>query len=1014
MPTATVLNFLISAPTILATDSLSTVATWLADHPCEQVVVLNEHQRPIGWVRSLEVLTVAWRRNASPSSNHTEDYGIPPDLMRSLPSVTNSELALELGRQGMAAPLPDTIAIVDPEGCYLGLLNQTEFWRFIALQPSASTKPPESPAWPIPLDPSPTALLVQVLDHLPLPLMLQTSSGTVIAQNQIWQRQIGEVPHLRSNLQTVKQAATDPSILAHPWESEQFSSLRQPSLSLASIAQGYQVTKGGDVLSANQCRIDADTNTCICVCPTSDGSNRLWQFTTVSLGDVRSPDYDAAYDSLWLVLAQDYTEQQRVGQELAAKNADLIQLNRLKDEFLACISHELKTPLTSILGLSSLLKDQAIGAMSDRQARYAQLIYQSSRHLMLIVNDILDLTRIETGQMELILEPVNLEVVCHRAYEQVTQGHGGPSNPLHQEGEDDPTASCPSIQVTIRTDQACLLADELRLRQMLANLLSNAMKFTTASGAVGLEVEDWGHWLAFTVWDTGMGIPADKQHLIFQKFQQLEQPLTRSFEGTGLGLVITQRLARLHGGEVTFTSKEGEGSRFTILLPVVPPQAKQTLDPAEAAVILPHKRSSNNRLMLVMESVPQLLDDVTYHLGKLGYQVAIARSGTEALEKTRQLQPAMVFLDPVLPQLSGWDVLTLLKSDDDTSHIPIIAMTTQAESQRAESAGVDGVLSLPIDGEALEQLMDQQLAIATPADQYPSLTVLHLGQPSPWTEIALADPDWVPPSPEADDRSPVLDLNHLLHPYHCRVLEVDDIDQADVLSRVWRPDVVLLSDRAADPVAYFQQIQDCSYLSTLPMITLTAELTQAANQYPEITVFPCLDPAAPVSPMSRDAGIPTLLEVIRVATGTYWTPHVLVVDVTTTGETPLLQPPLQYLQQSGLASVIAQSPTEMAQALQQKSGDLLLLCTDTLAFNPALVQVIQILEQAPIRPPVLVWQQAGRQGQRSASPEFWSETQTLRQRLDAIAAQMLPLDILVEDVILRIQSTLGQQYSQSQ
>ncbi|MGB3517417.1 MAG: hypothetical protein WBA43_13265, partial [Elainellaceae cyanobacterium] len=93
MPTATVLNFLIAAPTILATDSLSTVATWLADHPCEQVVVLNEHQRPIGWVRSLEVLTVAWRRNASPSSNHTEDYGIPPDLMRSLPSVTNSELA---------------------------------------------------------------------------------------------------------------------------------------------------------------------------------------------------------------------------------------------------------------------------------------------------------------------------------------------------------------------------------------------------------------------------------------------------------------------------------------------------------------------------------------------------------------------------------------------------------------------------------------------------------------------------------------------------------------------------------------------------------------------------------------------------------------------------------------------------------------------------------------------------------------------------------------------------------
>ncbi|HEY9818095.1 MAG TPA: hypothetical protein V6D20_20170, partial [Candidatus Obscuribacterales bacterium] len=201
MPTATVLNFLISAPTILATDSLSTVATWLVDHPCEQVVVLNHKKQPIGWLRSLDVLSVAWRRQGVfPPSSHTDNYGIPPDLMRSLPLVTNSELALELGRQGMAAPLPDTIAIVDPEGCYLGLLNQTEFWRFIALQPAASTRPPESPAWPIPVDPSPTALLVQVLDHLPLPLMLQTSSGTIIAQNQIWQRQIGEVPHLRTNL----------------------------------------------------------------------------------------------------------------------------------------------------------------------------------------------------------------------------------------------------------------------------------------------------------------------------------------------------------------------------------------------------------------------------------------------------------------------------------------------------------------------------------------------------------------------------------------------------------------------------------------------------------------------------------------------------------------------------------------------------------------------------------------------------------------------------------------------
>jgi signal transduction histidine kinase/CheY-like chemotaxis protein len=1002
MPTATVLDFVMPAPTFVSTDSLSAVVARLMKQSYDQWVLLNDQRQPTGWIRSVELLKLGWNHHLQPGRSR---IGIPTELVRSLPLVCDTESVYDLRNLGDTTPLPEAIAIVDREGCYLGLLNQAEFWRFIAAQGLETASKSAASAWSRPVDPSPTALLVQVLDHIPLPLMLQTSSGAVIAQNNVWQERIGDVPYLYQTLQGMEAHPhlTDTTPNPCPWVMGQGPS-RQPTGSPST-------PKPSRPLKPSQCRLNRDTNTCVCVCPTAEGLDRLWQFTTVSLGDGRSLHQDSAYDLLWLVVAQDYTEQQRVGQELAAKNADLIQLNRLKDEFLACISHELKTPLTSILGLSSLLKDQSIGAMSDRQTRYAQLIYQSSRHLMLIVNDILDLTRIETGQMELMLEPVNLELVCHRAYEQVIQSHSAIVPERTAEGTEDIPAY-PTIEVDIRTSQACLLADELRLRQMLANLLSNAIKFTTDPGRVGLEVEDWGHWLAFTVWDTGIGIPADKQHLIFQKFQQLEHPLTRRFEGTGLGLVITQRLARLHGGEVTFISKEGEGSRFTILLPVVPPQAAQSLDPEESAAILPHRRSPNNRLILVMESVPPLLDDITYHLGKLGYKVAIARSGTEALEKTRQLQPAMVFLDPVLPQLSGWDVLTLLKSDDDTSHIPVIAMTTQAESQRAEAAGVDGVLSLPIDSDALERLMSQRLAIVPPvSEHYPQLTVLHLGQPNPWSELDLPEADWDASWQLASGRSPLPDLNQLLHPYHCRVLEVDDIDQADVLSRVWRPDVVLLSDGTADPMDYVQQVRDCAYLSNLPIITLTPELTQAANQCPDLGVFPCLDPAARVTGPNRDEAIPALLEVIRVATGMYWTPHVLVVDVNSTAEVPSLQPPLQYLQQSGIASVRAHSPTEVSQALDQQSGDLLLLCTNTLSFNPALVQVIQVLEQATIRPPVLVWIQQGRQ-YHVVSPESWLETQTLRHRLEAIAAQILPLDSSVEEVMLRIQRTLGEQYAQ--
>jgi signal transduction histidine kinase len=244
-----------------------------------------------------------------------------------------------------------------------------------------------------------------------------------------------------------------------------------------------------------------------------------------------------------LVLAQDLTEQQQLARELTAKNADLVQLNRLKDEFLACISHELKTPLTAVLGLSTLLKDQTLGELNNRQVRYAQLIYQSSRHLMAVVNDILDLTRIETGQLELLFEPVNIEAVCRRAFEQAKQAR----MIEHKMGEP-LTEDVLDAQFTLEIEPGLdvLVADEIRLRQMLLNLLSNALKFTEIGHPIGLKVNHWGGWIAFTVWDTGIGIAAEKQHLVFQKFQQLENPLTRQFEGAGLGLVLTRRLARLH------------------------------------------------------------------------------------------------------------------------------------------------------------------------------------------------------------------------------------------------------------------------------------------------------------------------------------------------------------------------------------------------------------------------------------------------------------------------------------
>lgn len=259
------------------------------------------------------------------------------------------------------------------------------------------------------------------------------------------------------------------------------------------------------------------------------------------------------------LITRDITQQKQFEAELAAKNLELERASRLKSEFLANMSHELRTPLTSILGFSSILQKQIFGSLNAKQQIYLHQIYQSGQHLLGLINDVLDLSKVEAGQLHLDFVPIVVNELCEKTLALVSEQARIRGLTVHS---------------SIEPDLEPVMADELRLRQMLLNLLSNAIKFSNESGDIGLDVRMHADQLRLTVWDTGIGIPDHKQHLLFQPFQQVDGSLSRRHEGTGLGLALTQKLAELHSGTVEMESKEGEGSRFTICLPMnLPPVA---------------------------------------------------------------------------------------------------------------------------------------------------------------------------------------------------------------------------------------------------------------------------------------------------------------------------------------------------------------------------------------------------------------------------------------------------------
>jgi CheY-like chemotaxis protein/anti-sigma regulatory factor (Ser/Thr protein kinase) len=655
---------------------------------------------------------------------------------------------------------------------------------------------------------------------------------------------------------------------------------------------------------------------------------------------------------------------------------------------------------------------------------------------MSVVNDILDLTRMETGQMELTLTSVQIQVVCERAFSDVKNIHYQTHKTKQSSPAENQNLSNSNHQFSLVIEPGLeeMVADELRLRQMLVHLLSNAFKFTEISGEIGLRVSRWEGWIAFTIWDTGIGIPEQQQHLIFQKFQQLENPLTRQFEGTGLGLVLTRALARLHGGDVSFLSREGKGSQFTLLLPPSPPKASfnESEDIAtkrEIGNIInsspQNLNSSSQRLVLVVEAVAQYIEELTEQLKGLGYRVVIARSGTEALEKARRLQPKAIFLNPLLPLLSGWDVMTLLKSDVLTRHIHVIVTATAAEKEQAFNKQADSFLSLPIKHQALASLLEK---ISTTTEFKNSVMENHQinSQNIPLRILRLVNPEI-----EAINLYPSL-REH-------RVIEVDDLDQADLLARVWQFDVILLDMEISTARTYLEQLTKHQRLATLPLVTCDVATTLAASQIPGLSVFPCLSPLTQKNNhqnYQQDA----LASVLQIAAGICCPINILVVDISmlsdlsTVKRKPLkdyqsvkssfvnfedeqinrgyewFQALIQYLQTAGFRASIAGCWSEVVQQVSHQSVDLLLICLNETAMNKEVQKAIESLGNLPFNlPPILVLDQ------KFNEPNFGNVTKSRKQRYTSsvetavrgIATQILPRSISMEELLIQINQSLA-------
>ena len=389
-------------------------------------------------------------------------------------------------------------------------------------------------------------------------------------------------------------------------------------------------------------------------------------------------------------LRQNEKELEQKNLELELRNREVERANDMKSQFLASMSHELRTPLNAILGFSQLLAEGGAGKLNEKQTKWVEHVRKSGKHLLQLINDILDLAKIESGRVEFVIE----SFVANAALPEVISNIR-------------PLAMAKHIRVVLNCDPHLVIqADRLRFKQVLYNLLSNAIKFTNDGGEVRIEASAHDGIATFVVADTGIGIRPEDLGVIFEEFRQVGADSKEVREGTGLGLAITKRLLEQQHGAIRVESEVGVGTRFLFTLP----QGNRNVSDEQLVMDDDLEVGSSKALVLVVDDDPAARELMVNYLTPEGYATAMAGNGAEAVELARKLQPDAITLDILMPSGSGWEILYTLRNDPTTARIPIIVVSIVDHKNLGMTLGAADYLVKPIDKTTLLDAVQKHIA----------------------------------------------------------------------------------------------------------------------------------------------------------------------------------------------------------------------------------------------------------------------------------------------------------------